>query len=380
MVHRIPLRMLAGLLLGAIVGGAHLYTHETVPQFSDWVQDWAYNEIAAWHDGRAIAPTAAYSYSYGSACGIGYYTHHPLLASYVGLAAEELLGVSPQRAIAAGLALSAAVLVYLLTMRRSIRAGLVISGAIVASLYAAPGYAKWLHHPIGDTWSVASLYLIGCAGLARRPIRWMTIVCFVAGWVSINLTCVFAGMVAGVLFAAQGFGRTTWYAAGAAIVAFCTANLLHLAQVWCHFGWDWSMVVADYFIGLPDNGSQTSVLLRVTGLPLSARLAAAGQSLSAYWDEAMTNQHGEWTTPLWWALLPVWSVAVPRTGRGIVGAAVMIAGAASTAVIAPGLLPPHLHYLPRYVVITCLGALVCCAVAPTSDELDRVVPTAAGSD
>jgi hypothetical protein len=371
---------LIGVLLGALVGGAHLYTRETVPQFSDWVQSWAYGEMAAWRDGRPLESTPAYTYKYGSACGIGYYTHHPLLASYVGLAAERLLGVSPQRAIAAGLALSAAALVYLLTVRRSIRAGLAISGAMIASLYAAPGYARWLQHPIGDTWSVAVLYLIACAGMARRPIRWMAVVCFVAGWVSINLTCVFAGMVAGVLFAAQGFGRTTWLAAGAAIVAFCGANLLHLAQVWCHFGWDWGMVVADYFVGLPDNGSQTSLLFRLTALPLPVRIAEAQQSISAYWREALANSHGAWTTPAWWALMLVCCVTVPRTGRGLVGAAALVAGAAATAVVAPGLLPPHLHYLPRYVVIVCLGALVCCAVAPADDASDPVGPATAGGD
>jgi len=343
--------------VGILVAALTYRIGMTTPQVADPIVGQAYNEINGWATATMV-PASSYGPAIGSRCGVYYFTHHPMLAAYVAALAQRL-GVLPQAMIVLGVALATALLLVQLAWRTPWGA-LMVASSITGALLYAPGYWSWLQHPIGHTWSVAAFYVLASAAMLARPVLPLALASFVAGWISIDATFVFAAIVAGTLFAVHGVSRTTWLAALAAIAGFVLANALHVFQIWCHYEWQWSEVMRDYFV---TETGDTSLAYRVGAIGLAERWAYVAQWVPAYAREAVLGERVHWSDPAFWAIAGLALALQPATLWGRVGVVALLAGMSSTAFFAPGLMPMHLHYLPRYVLLAPIGMLIVMAAS-----------------
>jgi hypothetical protein len=348
---------LSAAIVGLLVAAFTYHVGTTTPQFADFITGQAYMEIHGWATDTMVFETG-FGPATGSRCGIYNLTHHPMFASYVA-ALVQRLGGSPHKAIVLGVVLATALLLLQLAWRTP-WGSLMVSAGITTALVYAPGYASWLQHPVGHTWAVGAFYLLASAAMLRRPVLPLAIASFIAGWISIDAAFVFAAMVAATLFAVHGVSRTTWLAALAAIAGFVLANVLHLIQVWCRFEWQWAQVMGDYFL---TEGQDTSLTFRVGNGTLAQRWHATAHWIPAYVREAVVNEHALWSYFPFWAISLLLLALQPSTAWGRVGVLALLGGMASTGFFAPGLMPMHLHYLARYVLLVPIGMLIVMAAS-----------------
>jgi hypothetical protein len=330
------------------------YRARTAPQINDAINAHAYDEMRAWAAGTPVRGSTEYGPARTSRCGIFYLTHHPLLASYLGVAAIKL-DLDPRLPTQLGIAVLSGAFAASCIMA-SIPLGLGIVVLLIGYLLYAPGYYEWLSFPIGHTWAFAMYFAAGLAGASRRW-YWLPIVAFFMGCFSIDAVVWHAAIIAGVTYAAWGFSLTTVGIGLLAVFAYCFANVLHLIQVACHFCWDLNRVWMDYFIGI--NG-RTSLMFRVGGMGIHERWILAQQYMWSYGRELFVNQHAHWTIWPIAALMPAacaWLLAFVPNMRCAVALVIFTAIFLSAGFFVPNLLAPHLHYLVRYYLLLPIGGI-----------------------
>lgn len=336
-----------------------LHVGRSTPQFSDYITAQAWAEAHALATGEPVPASPAFGPARPLACGLGYLTHHPMLWGHVG-AAAELVGVEPWAPLVAFFAAAAAATVLAVGRRRP-GGALVVAAVLAASLYT-PAIGAWLAHPMGMSAALPAALLIVVALASRRPASWGALAGAVAGWSAIDAAGLFLGGGAGALIAAVPPRRFAAVAA-ATLGGYLAAVALFVGQVWCAHGWSWEAFRLD-FVNAPPPA--TSLMARLTTLGLAERWRSAAEWVPAYAYEAAANQHGQWAPPWWWLFVAVAAVALRPSWRGGAAALACVAGLAATAIVAPGLLPPHLHYLPRYVVAVVPLAFAVAALEETT--------------
>lgn len=362
MPHMRALARAGAVAIALLVGLDTARTAHLEPQWVDQEVVQLLGEAAYWAGcggmpnlGRGDA--AAVMARYGDRCGLTSWTHHPPLPTYwAALFLATGLG-NGQEATADFFAAATVVLIATLAWR-SLWGALVVALVIEVCLHCAPGYSHWLTLPYEDTWAFPCLYLLAAACAMRRPL-WPTVAATaVAAGACIASSSVHVAVVAGVLIAAHGVGWVTIRTALAAVAAYVAVFALHVVQVWCHTDWQWSVVRSAWF--------DAGLAFRVA----PAMSWAQRWQMATTWDgeyvrEVVVNQHGAWSTPeLWLLLFGCAALAVP-TMRGVAGAGVFVALMAVGAVLHPNLLPPHLHMLPRYVLLLPIGVSVILAAGTT---------------
>lgn len=357
---------MAAWLLGVLIFALTMYRANTTPQYDDYANAYAYAEIHALATGMPVIATTGFGPSRESSCGIFHITHHPLMAHYIA-AGFEWAGMPARLPIQLGMAIPSAALVVIVTLA-SLPAGICLVVTLLALLLAAPGYYQWLSYPLTDSWAFGCYFLAALAAIGRRW-QWLLVVTFVMAWCSINAVVYHAAIIAGVIVAAYGLtGRAIAIGLGT-VAAYVVAYALHMLQVWCHFDWDFNQVWLNYFVG---DGNGTSLMLRVSPLSWSQRLDAGVHLNAQFLTEIARNEHGQWTHAWFWplaipALLAM--LVVARSWRMALAVAVFVVLFAATAFLVPGLLMPHLHYMPRYYLLLILGiVLIGCVPGKTSGQ------------
>lgn len=356
------LRLAIAWALGLLVFALTMYRANTAGQYDDYPNAYAYAEIHAFATGTPVMATTAFGPERESSCGIFHITHHPLFAHYVA-AGFEWVGLPAKLAIQLGMAVPSAALVVIVALA-SWQAGLCLAITLCAALMFAPGYYQWLSYPLTDSWAFGCYFLAGLAAVSRRW-QWLPVVTFVMAWCSINAVVYHAAVIAGVVIAAYGVSLRAIGIGLASIAAYVVAYAMHMLQVWCHFDWDTHQVWLDYFVG---DGRNTSLMLRVSPLTFSERVRTGVDLNAQFLAEMVRNQHGSWSVGWFWLLaIPavLWALVIarsPRTGLAILAFLVLFSG---TAFLVPGLLMPHLHYMPRYYLLLVFGAVIICCVEVT---------------
>lgn len=323
-----------------------------VPQHSDYIAAHGNAEIYAWGTGRPVAASDAYGPSRESSCGIFYFTHHPLLASYLG-AVSIRLGLPGELPTQVGIAGSSALLIWLVA-KYSHWGALNLFILIIGMLLGVPGYSEWLSHPIGHTWAFSMYFVAGIVALVG-PWWGIPIISSVMAAFSIDAVVYHVAIIAGVTIARFGWSWTTLKVGIYSSLGYIGVNALHLIQVWCHFDWNFTDFWNNYFV---DDGTHTSLSTRITHLPLSERMAQCWSLNAQYFMELFQNRHYKWTNPWGWPII-IWGATVPFLRfvnlRTLVAMVTFIVIFLSTAFLVPGLLAPHLHYLVRYVLLLPIG-------------------------
>jgi hypothetical protein len=346
------LRYALALCCGLSIASLTLYQARRAPQFADYIDHHAYDEIRAWIDGTQVRASKAFGPAQESQCGIFYLTHHPLLGSYLAVAAGKV-GYYPRLPTQLGIALLSGAFVASCCLV-SAALGLGAAVLLVGYLLAAPGYYEWLSYPVENTWAFSMYFAAGLAGVSKRWL-WIPAVSFLMACFSIDAVVWHAAIVAGVTVAAYGLSLEAVGIGLFSVLAYCLANVLHLIQVTCHFDWNLHWTRLNYFGGYQGH---TSLLFRVTKMSAHQRWAVCHHYLWLYLEELFRNRHAHWTTWPIWILFPascVFFLAFIRDMRGTVGIAVFAVLFLSAGFFVPGLITPHLHYLVRYLLLFPIG-------------------------
>lgn len=306
--------------------------------------------------------------SFADNCGVIFdETNHPTGDLYGAMVAVSA-GLPPVAAPIGAVAAMAGLFVAVVA-RRSLWSAALVAAAVVAAVWGYPSFHAFLALASEGAWATGSLFLIAAAATARRPTLPIAAAVAVAAMSSIAFVTIYAGLVAGALFAAHGVSRETWRAGAAAIVAFVGVNALRLCQTWCYTGWDWAAVQDLVFTGTGHGSSgtmATSVMFRVTTMPLADRWAALWYWFPAYVQAALSPA---WSAPLLWIALLGIAAVHPASPRSAAGVAVLAGGFLSFWILAPGALNEnHLHLLPRLIVLLPLGMLLVLAAGQSSPD------------
>lgn len=346
--------------LGLAVFALTLYRANTTNQYNDYANSYAYAEIHAFATGEPVAATDGFGPSRESSCGIFHITHHPLLAHYIA-AAFEWAGMPPKLPIQLGMAIPSAALVVIVALA-SLAAGIGLTVAMTGFLMFAPGYYEWLSYPLTDSWAVGCYFLAALAAISRRW-WWLLVVTFVMAWCSINAVVYHVAIIGGVILAAYGISLRAIAIGLGTVVAYVVAYGMHMLQVWCHFDWDFNQVWLNYFVG---DGKGTSLMLRVSPMSWAERSHKGFELNAQFLAEMVRNEHGQWSYGGFWLLaIPatLWLLFLARSARNALAVLVFLFLFASTAFLVPGLLMPHLHYMPRYFLLAVLGPIMVCCVS-----------------
>lgn len=346
---------------GVFVGITTSHFGKTSGQYSDQGSYVIYDEARYWAHGGA-PPKDVYGPGRGGACGLWSWTHHPSGATYI-TAIWMYLGYPGQWAQIDILAFATALVLVALAWRNPF--GSVVTGTVMlVLLYFAHGYNAYLALPYEDTWFVTCMYLCAFACMLSRPMWPAVLAAGLAAATCIAMTAFHVAIIASVLIAVHGIGWTTFKTAIAAILAWVSIFIGHLIQVWCHFGWCLDTAWSDYVTGVTAQGGATSLLYRVTNMSFHERINQLREWSVVYIREVVKGEFYPWADPVVWLMLLVCALIIPLTVRGLFSSIMFVGTLWGVFLLHPGLFPPHLHMLPRIVLLVVVGVFIVASARP----------------